>query len=274
MNDTLRPLTFASGTWKPAPPGPSGIPDSFRVATMNLWFHPYFREERARWVVRAIADWDADVVVLQEVTDETLALLRESETVREEYDLLVGSMRADYGVVMLTRLPFVVARDVAMPSMMGRTAVTGVWRDGAEEVAISGVHLESTRTLGATRLEQLELLSKSFASHPTSLVVGDLNFDPRDPEEAQRDARYVDVWPTVNDAPGFTEDTAINAMRRRFHGERDKKVRYDRALLRSASVRAVHAALIGTEPIAEDAHGSPVFPSDHFGVLFDFERRG
>lgn len=273
MNDTLRPLTFAGGTWKPAPAGPSGVPDTFRVATMNLWFHPHFREARARWVADAIAAWDADVVVLQEVTDEVLALLRESETVREEYDLLVGSMRADYGVVLLTRLPFVLARDVAMPSMMGRTAVTGVWREGGDEVAISGVHLESTRTLGATRLEQLALLSRTFESYPTSLVVGDLNFDPGDPEESQRDARYVDVWPTVTDAPGYTEDTTINTMRRRFHGERDKQVRYDRALLRSTRFRAVRAELLGTEAIAEDAHGAAVFPSDHFGVLFDFERR-
>ncbi|MCB9615185.1 MAG: endonuclease/exonuclease/phosphatase family protein [Sandaracinus sp.] len=240
---------------------------------MNLWFHPHFREERARWVVDALEAWDADVVVLQEVTTEVLGLLLRSDLVREEYDVLRGSMDHDYAVVVLTRLPFAQSWELPLPSMMGRTAVTGLWRDGNESLVIAGVHLESTRALAATRTEQLALLASTFAAHATSLVVGDLNFDPRDPEERARDRRFVDVWPTVSAAPGYTEDTSRNTMRRRYHGDRDKQVRYDRALLRSEWFRGKRAALVGVDPITIDAHGTAVFPSDHFGVVFDFERR-
>jgi hypothetical protein len=47
--------------------------------------------------------------------------------------------------------------------------------------------------------------------------------------------------------------------------EEQKRVRFDRILVRSDAARPVKAELVGTSKISGEK--PPLFPSDHFGVL-------
>ena len=233
------PSTFASTEWRNAPASSATLAAPLRIATLNVCFDPRLRRERTRALVAAIETWNADVVALQEVTLLVLASLQSSDLVRSEYHVAVGSMEATYGVVLLSRVPFTRVDQVSLPGMMGRTLLVGRWGEGEGSVAVA-------------------------------TLVGDMNFDPGDPEERTRDLRYTDAWPALrgND-PGYTEDTDTNVLRLLAEGGEHKQVRYDRIFVRSSSMRPTHIERVGTEPF-----GTPFGPSglsDHFGVLATFD---
>lgn len=272
MTELVRvtPTTFASGTWRAAPPSRDPLEHTLRIATLNVCFEPRHRAERTRALVAAIEAWDADVIALQELTRPVLELLRASESVREAYDVAVGSMAADYGVALLSRAPFTDVRELELPSLMGRSLLVGRWGEAAARLAIGTVHLESTRELGASRIRQLDLVTRALETEPNVVLVGDMNFDPRDPEEAARDPRFVDAWSLLRPGePGWTEDTETNALRRLAEGGRTKQVRYDRAFVRGPRLRARRAELMGTAPL--DAASGPTSLSDHFGLLVELD---
>jgi endonuclease/exonuclease/phosphatase family metal-dependent hydrolase len=265
----VRPQSFTGVRWAPARPRRHELPRTVRVVTLNVWFEPRNREHRTRALLAAIEGWDADVVALQEVCPPVLERLLVAEMVREEYDVAVGDASEGYGVVLLTRLPFAAVHELPLPSVMGRSALAGTWlgADGAQ-VAVATVHLESTRQLGARRIEQLERLGHALEGAPTALVVGDLNFDPRDPEETARDPRFEDVWARLRPSePGYTEDTERNALRLWTERGVAKQARYDRALLRGSALRPQRVELVGTDPFPTP--NGPTWLSDHFGLMVD-----
>lgn len=265
---------FAAARWSPCDAGGARLPHGrVRVATLNLCLDPRQRDERSAALVAAIAEWDADVLALQELTEPVLDRLRAADVVRAQYDLAVGSLDAGYGVALLSRFPFHRVDELVLPGMMGRTLLVGRWSSGdsdATDLAVATVHLESTEFLRARRVEQIGLVERALAPVGTVVLVGDMNYDPRDPEEAHRDPRYLDVWPRLHPSDaGYTEDTDTNLLRLLAEGGESKHVRYDRVFVRSDDVRPVAIARIGVEPF-----GTPLGPawlSDHFGLLVDLE---
>ena len=85
---------------------------------------------------------------------------------------------------------------------------------------------------------------------------------------------WVDCWPALEpDAPGYTQDTEVNAMLFNQRGKA-KRVRFDRILLRSEPAqsrwRPMSITRLGTAPL--NARGKPVYVSDHFGLLASIVR--
>lgn len=119
-----------------------------------------------------------------------------------------------------------------------------------------------------------------------SIVCGDFNLCGTSAENVIIPSDYIDVWPHLHPSlPGWTEDTVVNEMRFR-HSGRHKQVRFDRILYhrhqphRSANqvvigeenvemkyMRASSIELVGTSCI----DGSPIWPSDHFGLFASFD---
>lgn len=199
---------------------------------------------------------DADLVCLQEVTAPLAGRLRASGAVREEMEVVCSSaVHTADGSMILSRLPIAAARELELPSIMNRALLAVEIATSAGSLTVATVHLESTRALAATRVAQLAEIFDALDDD--TILAGDFNFDPRDPEEAALDPRFTDVWPLLRPSdPGYTEDTTRNRMRSRHHGERDEHVRYDRILARVSSWEPRSVELFATDPLAPGLHVS------------------
>ena len=77
----------------------------------------------------------------------------------------------------------------------------------------------------------------------------------------------VDAWPVLHgSAPGFTYDTAANAMLSK-KGRRKLQLRLDRAFVRLSRWRLDSVEMVGREAVpGVEFEGRSVLPSDHYGL--------
>ncbi len=237
---------------------------SISLVTFNAWFGEYHMYTRQEALLALLAELDADVVALQEATSELVEKIGRTQW-------LEGYVRSDlevhpHGLLCLSRVP--VKRFVrhSLPSMFGRELLVAE----LDDLAVGIVHLESTRGLAAQRRAQLDQIFPKLQAYPDAALMGDFNLCSTWDENDALDPTYLDLWPALRSAePGWTEDTEINRMRKQLTGKH-KQVRFDRILLRSSRWKATAIDLLGTEPVEPTEPvtpaGSPVFPSDHFGL--------
>lgn len=254
-------------------PRPSVKRAFLRCATWNVWFGGYHFAERAEALLRILRRTDADLIALQEVTPGFLGILTGESWVQRVYELsdATGATLGRYGVLLLSRLPIREVRLMELPSEMGRALVIADVETHRGMLRIGTVHLESLKPNAAIRARQLSLIFPELKKAPQSLLMGDFNFCSTWEENDQLDPSFSDVWQQLRPAePGYTEDTDINLMTYNDKGK-EKRVRFDRILLHSAEKgwQPSNVRLLGTEPITPDQ--PEVFPSDHFGLVADFE---
>jgi tyrosyl-DNA phosphodiesterase 2 len=276
----LRPFVFdaPSGEWiedravHPAAAPPAAI----TVVTWNVWFAPYSFEARFRALLEGIRAQRPDVVCLQEIVADSLEMLLAEPWVRAGYRVsdASGATFDSYGVVILSRLPVRALAVHELPSHMGRRLVVAELDVGGGGLVVGSVHLESLKHNREVRAEQLqEIFLRLGAAGPHAVLTGDFNFcSSWAAENANLDPAFVDLWPALRGrAPGYTEDTGVNAMLWNV-SMKEKKVRFDRVLLRSlgGAWRPRSIELLGAAPIA--ASSPDVFPSDHFGLAAVIER--
>lgn len=182
---------------------------------------------------------------------------------------------------------------VALGSVFGRRGLCVDLEISAGEVTrgarIVTVHLESCREFAKMRARQLDELFAHIRGVPlrtscgdgsdrskwridASILMGDFNMHPTDPENALVESNGLDMWPLLRPGEdGFTEDTDKNDVRLKHHGNR-KQARYDRVVLVSPSQGLGTTG--GTRPIEIDILGADPFDakrelwvSDHFGLV-------
>ena len=271
------PAVFDGDRWIDEPCDPSRgteTPAELVIATLNVWFAPFERVARQEAILRELESLGADLIALQEVEATLMARLLGRPWVREGYSLSTRDPRSlgSYGTLLLSRFPLHRLERVELPTVMGRDLLIAEISSYGQRARLGVVHLESTRGMAATRVAQLGRVMSALTDAPTAVLLGDHNFDPSWPEQAALDARYVDAWTRVHgDAPGWTEDTERNPMRRLVHDD-ERKVRFDRILVRSDDWAPIETRLFADRPIAPAL--PMVFPSDHFGVVTRLAPRG
>lgn len=239
---------------------------SVSVLTWNVWFG--LEKPLTRWT-RLLSETESlkpDLILLQEVTAPFLELLRKQKWIRKSYEISDprGEAIASYGSVIVSRSPLRRREVVDLDSEMDRKLVVIETEIHGILWTVGTVHLESLDT-SAIRARQLEQVFGHLDDAPDVILGGDFNFCSSWPVENERlPADYVDVWPSVSAAPGFTVDSELNATRAR-KSERVRRERFDRILVRSSRVRPTQAVLVGTDRIRRET--PDLFPSDHFGVF-------
>jgi tyrosyl-DNA phosphodiesterase 2 len=271
--ETRSPWRFdhGAGRWVEDDSGPSDVEaDRITLATFNIWFSSFHRRERLEALLGEVRKHEADFIGLQEVMPETLDSLLRVDWIREGYRLsdASGDTVNPYGSVLLSRFPVGAIVVHHLPSLMGRKLIVGQLGIGGEEVQVATVHLESTRPEAEARGDQLAMIQPILRRDAHAVLMGDFNFCATWEEENCRIGRdFVDLWSVLRpDDPGWTEDGISNPMGRRAR-DPDRRVRFDRILLRSSEGRWRGASmeLLGTKPI--DPGRPDVFPSDHFGLV-------
>ena len=219
--------------------------------------------------MKLLADAEADVIALQEVTPWLLHELR-GQAWAKAYHMPMkdGQPWPPGGLLIMSRNPIRNPRAGPLPGRQGRAWLVVETQVGGVQVAVATCHLESPLAAGHTRAKQLDVFFDRLHGHGDALFLGDFNFgDGEQPETARLREAYVDAWrATQGDSRGFTWDMHRSAMARRgaFQGEVSRRL--DRILVKSNALRPAKAIIIGDEPVDTEGH---VFPSDHFGLLVE-----
>jgi endonuclease/exonuclease/phosphatase family metal-dependent hydrolase len=245
--------------------------DELTLTTFNIWFNPYFAEQRHRAIAELLSRNRPDVMVFQEVTPAALDIFLAQPWIRAEYRYAAatGGRHGNYGMLMLSRLPINRVTHTPLPTQASRGFLTGEFTVNGRPLAVSAIHLDSGKASARLRRWQLRRIFHALRRSESAVALGDFNM--RDSENARISAPYCDLWPALrpNEA-GYTEDTSINLMRLDSKDEH-RHVRFDRVLLKGSGWAPVSMELLGTEPIS--AAYPRVFPSDHFGVQCHLRRR-
>jgi poly(A) polymerase len=251
---------------EPPPPSPR-----FTALTLNVQRSAARADLRGPALLALLAESDADVVALQEVSPWVLDLLDDTGWVLEHgYAAVAGDGRplAEGGVVLLSRHPVLDAEVLAI-GRHGALAAELLVHD--TPVTVVAVHLASPLGHGDVRARQLvEVFARASVS-PDSLVLGDFNFgDGERPESSTLPPEYTDAWLILRPGdPGYTWDRERNpwAFENSFDGEESRRL--DRILVRGGLLAPTDVELVADTPLADDR-----FPSDHFGVRTVFRKFG
>jgi endonuclease/exonuclease/phosphatase family metal-dependent hydrolase len=260
-----------TGQWRYADASGADDRDQLTVTTFNIWNDPYFAAERHFAIVELVSKRGPDIMLFQEVTPDALEILLGHPWVREHCfcaavtDNGVGS----YGMLLLSRIPLRSVVYTRLPSRMSRGFLQAEVIVGGIRTVVCSVHLDSGKASARLRGRQLLRVFSALRSVDDAIVLGDFNM--RDTENDQILAPFIDVWPALRPhEPGFTEDTSINLMRLDARNKQ-RHVRFDRALLKGPTWAAASIDLLGTEPLSDAL--PRIFPSDHFGVRCRLVRR-
>ncbi|SHG22896.1 poly(A) polymerase [Streptoalloteichus hindustanus] len=252
-------------------PGGSGgvAPQRLRVLTWNTLWDRYDRDRidtasRRPLLLADLARADADVIALQEVERDLLAMLLAEPWVRERYAVDAhpsGREVDDCGLLLLSRVPVLEAGRHAFGPHKAVTAL--VVETATGPVMVSCTHLTSDHTeRGARRSAELADLAEGLSDVDCPLVLlGDFNDGTDLPGRTLgvRDA-WTEVHGPADDTPTFDPRTNPLAAISSLSGQ---AARLDRVFLRGNELRPQRAVLRGTSALV----------SDHYGVEVDVELR-
>ncbi|MER6155136.1 RNA repair domain-containing protein [Streptomyces sp. NPDC001868] len=270
------PHTWDGEDWAPAPSSRQGaVSTDVRVLTWNTLWDRYDADlidtaRRRPLLLRALRDADVDVIALQEVEAELLAMLLREPWVRAGWTVGTDPRGRDVdecGLLLLSRLP---VREAAFHALGPHKAVTAVVLDtgaGARgtdgrPLVVAATHLSSDHSVDGAGRRTVELarVAEGLAALDADLILlGDFNDGGDTPQLTlgMRDAwteahGAADATPTFD--PGANPLAAISSLSRRAS-------RLDRVLLRGDGLGVRSAELYGDRPTAEG-----LYISDHYGV--------
>ncbi|MBT2394565.1 poly(A) polymerase [Streptomyces sp. ISL-100] len=250
--------------------------ERLRVLTWNtLWdrydSHRIDTARRRPLLLAALEHADADVIALQEVETELLAMLLRSRWVRDGYTVSTGPVGEDVdgsGLLVLSRLP---VHEAAWHELGPHKAVAAVTVEtAAGPLVLMTTHLSSDHSANgpARREAELARLAEGLTAIGGDVILlGDLN------EQGDGPAGVLglsDAWTEVH-GPGDaapTFDPRVNPLAA-VSSVSGRAARLDRVLLREGgTLRPARAVLRGVSPSEEGQ-----FVSDHYGVEVDLTVR-
>lgn len=256
-----------ASAWVPAVPPPSAK-ISLSLATYNVFHDSSFPLKHRFTALRdAILDSNADMLCLQEVTDEFLSLLLGDSRIKEQFRWCSRSdksiMESERNVVLLAREDYGFEWVRIELGGKHKSAIVACLRTPHAVVIIAGIHLSAGRAapiLQKKREELTTLLAFLHLHHAADewIIVGDMNWP--DSEQLSLQDELTDVW-TLNG--GETYDPTTNPLAAASARESQEPQRYDRILIKRGSLLSV--------PVEScELFGLPLAgagpPSDHWGL--------
>ncbi|MFD6987628.1 poly(A) polymerase [Streptomyces sp. NPDC059943] len=265
------PCAYGSEGWRPARGAPSTSPvGSIRVLTWNTLWDRYDSDrvrtaERRPMLLAALAESDADVIALQEVELDLLAMLLNAPWVRASYTVSSdprGRDVDDNGLLLLSRLPVREAGHHVLGSHKAVTALTV--ETAAGPLVVAATHLSSDHsTDGAVRRRgELATIAEGLGGVDADVILlGDFNDGAGGGEGPAAALGLRDAWSEAYGSEDHTPtfDPVANPLAA-VASLSGRAGRLDRVLLRGSAV-VTGAALRGDTP---DASG--LYISDHYGV--------
>lgn len=279
------------------------LPKSLKIMSFNIWgmIKQHYSGEkyqlvfelmmlRMKKIVNIIITEDPDIVMLQEMSHESLGMinnfLRQKKATKKykgfghNFSIIKpGEMEEKLGrdldTYVLTKYEPNFITQYCIPGNLGYT--TGLIMLSFNEICVMGCHLQAGSKYSPgqdkvyhhysrCRSEQLEAISKIInnkISKESIILCGDFNMDldgdkKEWPEiEMFNDLKMIDSWrcvyPDKKVQPGLTEDTHINHMRWNMKFI-EKQFRYDGIMFKSISkkITPISSVLVGTKGFKMD----------------------
>ena len=242
--------------------------------------------ERYEWLCRGLAQLDATIVGLNEVTANAVRQLQECPFVRENYFLTESSRaqgrRFPHGCVILSKLPLLEVFEVSVTGNARSAVVVKVPLPNASDqyAYICSSHTTPHEASKNAQLRAQQIRDIVHVLEPLGLpyvILGDLNFYHPFEDSVVLEHRFVDAWAQThfsnrspfNDAdPGFTFDAIRNTFIPYYIPGAHRQMRLDRILFSHGfpGTAISPCCLWANEPIRADSY---LFPSDHFGLFID-----
>ena len=255
---------------------------NFSFATWNIdGLHKVNIKERTMAVISTIQERNLDIVFLQEVVSESYDLL--SSHLSSAYLLTdnkanVSEEQYYFTAILLKRETLWVKNITHIPfdnSGMGRdlSVVDAKFVNGAKIVLMNS-HLESMKQFAKERMEQLKTAFDMVSDedeNSTVVFAGDLNIRDSEVDKVGIPDRVADLWTLLGEPKEyqFTWDLTINTNMKPFDN-RPPRFRFDRVYFRPSAknnINPKYFRFCGTKKVP----GWKCFPSDHFGILCNFE---
>ncbi|GAK55553.1 endonuclease/exonuclease/phosphatase [Candidatus Vecturithrix granuli] len=250
---------------------------NLRVVTLNLWNNDFFRFERAHLVTKEIASLQPHLVALQEVSivhDMAAWIVNRlnEESYGGEYSASpwnkIGPQGASEGLAILSCLPVIGMREAIDLKGGGRIAQRIIVEFQGQKIALCNLHLHHPREADELRVSQSHLASEWMLSlnDCAQIMAGDFNSTPESKTMVSLYERWASAYASHSGKePEYTSPTPLAECGEEPFSHRSA---IDYILFTPSSLRVTHAELCFTKP---GGHGGDLYPSDHYGLVADFE---
>ena len=251
------------------------------VLTWNIWFHPQNIIPRTTHICDIINYHQTSVVCLQEVTRNSLIILKKNESLREMYNFFYDpSVIYTYGELMLVKKEFKCSfkSTIFDNTNMGRRINVVYLVD--LNIEVYTVHLESVfRNKAKVKKEQFEYLMKLASSSNSDVIItGDMNLEEDDKWADDILYKYdiIDACPD-NFKKDYTYDCKKNSHVNRFQSRLDRIFYKD--VLETKTLTPQMYNLVGKDTFSVNESNErnksnkyeKIHPSDHFGIISSFD---
>ena len=252
----------------------NGSRSQISMLTYNIWRSAEMMRERIEALGQIVEDLEPDILVLQEVTLENLAVLREQRWFSRY--LLIPPDVTKQGTISLEIIlsSYPVDKWFISPyknSPRKRKLVVAETKNAvlsSVKFVIAGTHLvhagENTRFRELQLKEALQVLTP----YENVCVMGDLNIEDKVDGDVVLPSPWIDAWlslPGNTDSNGLTWDrskTPFASVLRRTVNATSYQARLDRVLCRLSDFKVKEMRIVG-----DKLTKTGILPSDHFGLF-------
>ena len=232
--------------------------------TWNIWFGHYKMPERMAALGQVVDQVRPDVIALQEVTRESIALI-ERQSWYQRYNLVPSdiSSEGNYFVVILSVFPVQSWKSHTFQnSRMGRKLITAkIEVENKLVINVGTSHLESLSPNTQQREIQLRESLGILSQADNSCLMGDMNLEDNVDGDIILPYPWFDSWLSLHgEKRGYTWNPTINTMIKDLDPNANR--RFDRVLCKLPDFKVKRMVIVGDHPTT-----SGIFPSDHFGLF-------
>ncbi len=259
-----------------------------KLASYNIWGalkdtkSPLFAFDiRSEAINDLLRQQDADIIFLQEVSEQWLDYLQSQKWIRDNYYCTEKNgkrVNTTFGIsnVIFSKLPLANVTAYGLLSMQMDEAlyVETIINDQYFYFVTSQLH--STEEFRDFRIMQLKtIFDILLKDKPNAIFIGDYNFGDGEKwvENDHLDKSFTDAYRVLYPKEdGYTEDTQINEMRYMVK-EKHKQERFDRALFKSDHLTVNEFEIFGKNQVGSVKYKGKdvgIWPSDHFGISLEF----
>ena len=250
---------------------PACLPSKFSVATYNILNDPAFPPlSRIDQIQRVIKDQNADILCLQEVSDQLLQLLLGSPILSSTY---IYSSRApgfiyenERNILILSKYSFTWSK-LEIGGKHKPALLATFLKADSKTLNLAAIHLTAGRTTStiAQKTAELEALTAHIRAQESEgdwIVLGDTNWPSTCPT-TPLDEFFEDV---ASEDPQATFDPNLNSLATQTAREDRLPQRYDRIYLKKGSNLCPSSVLLfGKEGVVPS--------SDHWGLFVELGPR-
>lgn len=259
----------------------------FSFITWNIWFSSYSLKNRIERIMSKIHELNADFIAFQEVTRESLAIIKENKGKYKLYgekDIYNNTNKKGYDTLILSKFDCKdIERKIFKNSSQGRNKLkckfkVKISKDKFININIFTYHLESLfeKQYYYYKLEQFDIIKKDFSENDYTIMMGDTNFlkienNPSLPKYISDAFIAIGSPKDLNYTYNGNENSLVSKDK---NGKTYPPARFDRIYFTNENFKINHFKIIGKpiKPIKKSPEIKEIKPSsDHYGIYCVFE---